>query len=180
MNTKIQLNEGAARKYAFLMVRYKLPSKIQNIQDKIPSDILYRDDNSPNDYGKETDHHVTLAACLENDVDLDQVKKHLKPLKDYVAYAKGVSLFRNQKYDVIKCDIISPDLVSTNKDIMENFISHSEYKNQYQPHLTLAYVEKGQGSSFEQNFDRLIELTPVSFLFSWFDNGQEKQETFEN
>lgn len=168
------------REYAFVMVRYDIPQSIQKIQDDIPDDILYKDENLPNYYGKEEDHHVTVAACLENNTDVEKIKKLLKPIGAYVAYIKGISIFNhNPNYDVVKCDIISQELMNTNKKILSEFESYSEFKDEYHPHLTLAYVKKGHSSDFTQSFDKLIEINPKSFLYSWVDNGKDKQISFE-
>ena len=63
------------REYAFLMVRYGMPDFAKDIQKDIPDDILYIDPDGSDNYGKEDDAHVTLAPCLDNDVDLEELKK---------------------------------------------------------------------------------------------------------
>lgn len=176
---KTLITEGKKREYAFVMVKYEVPKLINEIQDEIPDDILYTDKDIPDYYGKEKTHHITVAACLDNDVNLEEIKKILKPLPQYTAYLKGVSSFANPEFDVVKCDVVSKELTDTNKAIYNKFESHSSYKDSYHPHLTLAYVQKGQGSAYDRTFNRLIEIKPIAFLFSYVDNGEEKQIEFE-
>lgn len=39
------------KKYAFLMISFDTPEFVKDLQNKIPEDELYTDDNRPHDYG---------------------------------------------------------------------------------------------------------------------------------
>lgn len=167
-------------KYAFLMIKYKTPSIVSEIQDKLNKDELYIEDNGRFSYGIEKDCHVTIAACMDNDVDIEDLKKYLKPLSTYQAYITNISSFKNEKYDVLKCDVASLPIVETNEIITKNFTLHSEYKT-YHPHLTIAYVKHGVAEKYKKdNMDKLIKLTPKEFWFSYYDkDGNEKEVTWK-
>lgn len=167
------------REYAFMMVRYEMPDFIKELQKSIPNDILYNDPEGSDNYGKEDDAHVTLAPCLDNDVDLEEIKKLLKPIDKYSGYINNISKFECEDYDVLKCNVVSQPLVDTNKKILSKFESHSQYKDTYQPHMTIAYLKKGQADHFCKHLDNLIEIEPTEFLFSFIENGEEKSTAFE-
>lgn len=172
------ITEAKGREYAFLMIGYDMPLEIKTIQEKLPDDIIYFEPDKENMYGKEKEPHVTLAAQLDNNTDLESLKSLVKTLPEYTAYIKGISLFNNEKYDVLKCDVVCQELFDTNKRILEKHPSYSEFKD-YIPHMTIAYLKKGQGSNFIKNLDKLIKITPNSFIYSWIDSDDEKKITFE-
>ncbi|MBP5456689.1 MAG: 2'-5' RNA ligase family protein [Paludibacteraceae bacterium] len=167
------------RKYAFLMIEYDTPRLIKEIQGEIDEDDIY--DNDDNEYGIETESHITLVPCLENDIDIDELKGMLEPLKKYEAVLTDVSVFECDNYDVLKCNAGSLTLAYTNARITERFQTHSEYK-EYKPHMTIAYLKKGTAERYAKaSLPSLVVLKPKSFLFSYFDkDGNEKHESFKS
>ena len=67
---------------------------------KIKKDELYIQDN---DYGLEKETHVTLVACLDNDVKYEELKPYLSNLSDYKVILTDISVFECDDYDVLKC-----------------------------------------------------------------------------
>ena len=167
------------REYAFLMVRYGMTDFVKDIQKEIPDDILYTDPDGSDIYGKEDDAHVTLAPCLDNDVDLEELKTLLSPIRKYAGYITDISKFERKDYDVLKCNVVSEPMSATNKKILSKFESHSEYKDSYRPHLTIAYLKKGQADRFCKRLKSFVKIEPTEFLFSYIDNGEEKSIAFE-
>lgn len=169
------------KKYAFLMIKYDTPEFIKELQNNIPEDELYKDDESDNDYGIEKETHVTLAPCLDNNINLGKIKSHLKEIHRYKTILTNISLFRNDKYDVLKCDAQSVVLKDTNKSITDEFPTHSEFK-EYHPHLTIAYLKSGMGDKYVKDcLMPLVILEPKCFLYSSYDKkGRFKQIEFTN
>lgn len=167
-----------SRQFAFLMIDYDTPKVIKDIQEKITDDELYTEDNE--DYGIEHETHVTLVPCLENDVDLDELKKMLEPLSKYKLMLNNISTFENEKFDVLKCDASSFILSDTNKKITDKFPTHSDYK-EYNPHVTIAYLKKDMADKYKKDMlEPLVVLKPKRFHFSWVDSdGNEKDTYFE-
>lgn len=168
-------------KYAFLMVDYNMPDYIKNIQKAIPEDELYipEDPDSKFSYGLETECHVTLAPCLDTDVDLESLKSYLKPLSEYRVMLSNVSMFENEEYDVLKCDVVCDALKNTNKSIADNFELHTEFKK-YHPHMTIAYLKKGTASKYIKHvINEPVFMKPIYFSFGYFDENEEyKRITF--
>ena len=109
------------KKYAFLMINFDTPEFIKDIQNKIPKNELYTDKDSENDYGIENKTHVTLVPCLDNDTNIEELKKYLKDISRYKTILTNISLFKNDDCDVLKCDAQSVLLKDTNKAITDTF-----------------------------------------------------------
>lgn len=168
-------------KYAFLMVNYETPDYIKDIQRKIKKEDLYIPENPEKGfgYGLEVETHVTVAPCLDNDLDPNKVKPFLFPLKDYNVMLSDVSMFENDEYDVLKCSVICPNLFETNKRISEKFELHTEFTT-YKPHITIAYVKKGTCKKFlRQIVTKQVFLKPVEFVWGWFDGDNYKTKTWK-
>lgn len=167
-------------KYAFLMIRFNTPDIIKEIQEKLSEDDLYYGDGSRSGFGIETDTHVTLVPCLDNNVDLDDIKNMLEPLDKYQTFLTNISMFDNPDFEVLKCDASSIPLFNTNKLITDKFPTHSEYRD-YHPHATIAYVKHGVAEKYTKDvLDKLVVLEPKEFWFSYYDeNGNEKEITWK-
>lgn len=172
-----------AREYAFLMIDYEMPSFIKDLQNKIPNNELYfgtDEKKKDNQYGFEKESHVTLAPCLDSDVDINKLKELLLPLKEYKCILNNISIFENDNYDVLKADVKCPNMHKTYNKIKENFELHSAYK-EYHPHMTIAYMQKGMADKYKKKMlDKIEELTPTSFDFSYTnDKGIDVNEKFK-
>lgn len=164
------------REYAFLMIDFKTPSYIKKLQDSIPKKELYlgEEEDTDNQYGIETESHVTLAPCLDLDVDLEKLKTLLLPLSDYKCILSNISVFENEKYDVLKSDVKCPNMHKTYNKIKDNFEIHSEYK-EYHPHMTIAYLKPSLGEKYKKKLlDKIEELEPINFNFSNGENNKFK------
>lgn len=172
-----------AREYAFLMIDYEMPSFIKDLQNKIPNNELYfgtDEEKKDNQYGFEKESHVTLAPCLDSDVNINKLKELLLPLKEYKCILNNISIFENDNYDVLKADVKCPNIHKTYNKIKENFELHSAYK-EYHPHMTIAYMQKGMADKYKKKMlDKIEELTPTSFDFSYTnDKGIDVNEKFK-
>ena len=171
-------HKNTNREYAFLMVDYETPSIIKDLQKKIPSRELYTDEDNE-DYGLEKQSHVTLVPCLDNDIDIDKLKSYLKPINEYNIVLTDISKFECEEFDVLKCAVKSKALKDTNKEIVDKFETHSEYKD-YNPHMTIAYMKKGMADKYlKKILDKLILLKAKNFNFSYFDGNKDKNITFD-
>src|ERR1019366_8733596 len=93
------------RDYACLMLDYKMPEFITDIQKTIPEDEIYfgtDKEKKDNIYGIEDESHITICFGLENDVEFKDLKEYLFPINDYKTILVDVSIFDNPDYDVLK------------------------------------------------------------------------------
>lgn len=161
-----------AREYGFLMIGYEMPEMIQELQNSIPYDELYTEEGS-DDYGVERETHVTLVPCLDRHMNIEDLKAELDDISKYGIFLSNISKFDNEKYDVLKCDVGSCNLMDTNKKICSKFPTFSEYK-EYHPHMTIGYLKKGMADKYLQDsIMPLIVLKPRCFMWSGSDENDE-------
>lgn len=168
-------HKNTSREYAFLMVDYEGNDFIDKIQSKIKKEHLYTEEDN-DDYGIEKNPHVTLVPCLNNDVDINKLKTYLDDISEYDIILTDVSKFECENFDVLKCAVKSNKLIQTNKKIVKDFETHSEYKD-YTPHLTIAYMKHGMADKYiEEILPKLIHLKPKNFHFSYVDENNEEKD----
>lgn len=160
-------------KYAFLMIDYDTPSFIKDIHSQLLEDELYREEEGDN--GIELDTHVTLAPCLDNNTNLEELKQYLLPLSKYTILLNNISTFDNELYDVLKCDVQCDFLHNTNNKLKSIYPMHTEY-DEYHPHLTIAYLNKGVCDKFTKDIlTPLVILKPKQFHYSFYDENGNQQ-----
>jgi 2'-5' RNA ligase len=116
------------------------------------------------DLGLEDHFHVTVLYGI-HDPSPYKVKKLLAEQHKFSIKLGDISLFENAKYDVVKVDIESGELVQINKLLRHN-LQHTLTFPEYHPHLTLAYVKKGTGKKYVGKGLTGVELEVKSFTFS--------------
>lgn len=162
------------RDFNCLMLDYNVP-EIKKIQSNIDKDDLYLGENEDDKskYGLEKDNHVTLLYGIHPNVEFDELKKYLLPLEEYKTLLVNLSLFENDKYDVLKIDVKCPNLNKTNKELCDNIDFTNEYP-EYHPHMTVAYLMKGCGSKYTKKMlDKIIDVTPKCFNYGVTDESNE-------
>ncbi len=128
--------------------------EFESFQNKISEEDLYIEDGK---YGKENEPHITiLYGLLSGEYKTQQIEEILNPYIRIQYFLKGVSLFENPNnpYDVVKIDVSSDNLANIN-----NALKELPYENdypEYHPHMTLAYVKKGEGQKYIEPFKDLI------------------------
>ena len=136
------------------------------LQQEIPDEKIYREHNQISDplagssdhpkeqYGYESIPHITLLYGIENAEDYFILRKALKNFGPIEFEIGEVSSFRRDEtpYDVLITKIISKPLEEIHKAIKENLDNNYKF-SKYQPHMTLAYVKKGECKDLEgRNF----------------------------
>lgn len=102
-------------------------------------------------HGKEDYPHITIKYGI-HDIEADSSIALLKDESAITIELGKMSLFKNDEkpYDVLKIEILSPDLHRLNKKISDNLKVTDSFP-EYKPHLTLAYVKKGMADKFDGN-----------------------------
>ncbi len=158
------ISEGsAARSYACLMLDLGfLKNEISKFQENICPCEVY--DSEPG-HGIEEDPHITVLYGLHTQqLKCLTDKINFKPVKFKI---KNISLFENEKYDVLKLGIESKDLTELNAEVSKNFQFTSNYPD-YKPHCTIAYLVPGAGHNYTKIKNELVgkEFTSNRFIFS--------------
>lgn len=103
------------------------------------------------DFGKETEPHVTALYGLLNH-NYRPVKELVKKFGSIPITFNKLSLFENEKFDVLKIEVKGKRLNELNK-LLCSLPYYNSY-DKYNPHMTIAYLKKGKGKKY---------LTPSAF-----------------
>ena len=110
-------------------------------QLNIPEDVLHADADGGK--GREMEPHITVKyGLLTPDVppELKEIAQRTPPFPIFMG---SITLFTtNPEFDVVKIDVESPWLRRLNQQISDA-VPHEDTHPVYNPHITLAYVEKG-------------------------------------
>lgn len=126
----------------------KEANKIRAFAKNIPDSEIYTVPDDPS-YGREDEPHITVKYGLKTNTPKDIVPI-IKGHPPITAKMGKVSIFENDKYDVVKVEVDSPELRALNKKI-EQKAEISLPKGEtfdYLPHATIAYVQPGQGKKY--------------------------------
>lgn len=141
-------------KYDYSSTQFNLYSVMSNIissyyDKRILDEMLYTEDNDGS-YGIENNHHITVKYGL----DITDHRKLIPIVEKFgsvVCKLGNVTHFEAEKYDVLKIDVISDDLIKLNKLIGDNLDCPGQTFSDYKPHCTIAYLKKGYVKQFIDN-----------------------------
>jgi len=139
---------------------------------KIDKKDIY--DNDENEYGLEIEPHVTVLYGLKDDeIDEDEIVKLFSMIECPEVATSKISLFKNDKYDVVKWDIESQELAILNKMVTSMFPYKSDFPD-YHAHVTISYCLPGTGSTYEQDLKKPISKKIDYWVYSKADGKKIK------
>lgn len=178
VNEEYLMNENdGVHTFGCAMMYFDNP-RIKEITDKIEEDDVYIDDEDPS-YGIEKDPHVTLLYGIhDEEVEPNEVFEKMdecelpKTLK-----LENVSMFKGDKYDVLKFDVNEELLNKINNKLCE--LPYSTDYPEYHAHSTIAYLKKGTGEKYCDMFkEEVCEVTPKHIVYSR-PNGEKLKKVIE-
>jgi len=170
---KLKKNKSKAKKvhdFGCAMLYFNNP-KLKQIHSEIEDKDIYIDDNDDS-FGLEDESHTTLLYGLHEEVSdadvISTIRKHKFPNKIKL---NNVSLFENDKYDVLKFDVVEPVLNKVNKNLTK--FPHTTSFPDYHPHATIAYIKKGKGKKYVGKFKNMnIDVSPSEIVYSKTDGSK--------
>lgn len=160
---KALLKEGDNKrnKYGCVMVYLGVEKDDwKELQDLIEDEDLYLPDGEEGFYGRENNPHVTILFGLHNDIPDKDIEVEIDKIKNPKLKLGKVSTFTNDKFEVLKFDIVSEDLHKLNKKFAE--FPHTTDFPDYHPHCTIAYVNKGSGDKYIKKLNDLDKIEVVT------------------
>lgn len=154
--------------YGCLMVDFSFIKNWSEITSMINQDDIY---NPNGEYGVEDKPHVTILYGFLKNITSDDILEMLSNKIDFPIkiQLKSISIFENNEFDVVKFDIVSPQLREINKIISK--LPHVNEFDEYNPHMTIAYVNKGEGNKYIRNFKTFQEFESYRLYFTDIDNN---------
>lgn len=120
---------------------------------------LYVEDN---EYGLETEGHVTIRYGFLKDLNELEIRQLLQGQKPFMMEIYGLDKFdTHPNYDVAMFKVSSPVLRQLH-EISGIYLNKSDYPD-YNPHLTLAYVQKGKFNRIKEGLRLKVPVTRICY-----------------
>jgi len=114
----------------------KLAEDVIKLGKSIPDELIY----GWGDYGRETDIHCTVLYGLVSD-DTEELRGIIEAFPKFSVTIRDITYFEQDDHDVMKIDVDGEELHRLHHLIDDNIENVNSYPK-YQPHITVAYVEK--------------------------------------
>lgn len=181
MNTEI-INEKKIYDYSCLMLNVNMQDIVEFAKNNINQEDLYNEEEDPEKFGLEPESHVTILYGLHKNVDSNDVFNVCKLFKHTNLTLDNISIFDNEKFDVLKFDILSDELFLQNKIISSMFDFTTDYPD-YHAHITIAYLKKGTSDKYISMFQKFLKnklYTCFEYVYSTSDGDKYLLNTFTN
>lgn len=114
------------------------------------------------EYGRETEGHVTIRYGFLKDLNELEIRQLITGQKPFIVELYGLDVFSDDpRYDVAMFKANSPVLKRLN-ELSSIYLTESEY-NEYNPHLTLAYVKKGTFSFVKEGLKIQVPVKTICY-----------------
>lgn len=151
-----------------------------NISDwKKHTSIIKKEDIyiDPNDdsYGIEDNPHITILYGIhEDETDIKEIVEDIKKtIKQITVTIDNISIFENEKFDVVKYDVpVTKELKKYREYFINKYPNTQTYKD-YHPHMTIAYVKPGTGKKYIQKLKESFEITFDKGIYSYHKNSKD-------
>lgn len=168
------LTEDRKHEYGCVMLFFDFP-EMKQIHSLIKPEDLYEDPEDSS-FGLESEPHCTLLFGLHEEVPTEDIKKILDKYSFTTCQISEPSLFKNDKYDVLKFEVYEDSLYKINQELRR--YPHTNNFPDYQAHCTIAYIKKGLGQKYVDLLNKKemtqFELPPSYSIYSKPDGTQDK------
>lgn len=162
--------ESHKNDYGCVMVSFDFP-EIKQLHRVINPNHIYIDPND-DDYGLETNPHVTLLYGLHDVITTEDIKQVFTNVFFGKCRISNPSVFEMGQYDVLKYDVMGDGLVEANTQL-RRFPYTNEFTD-YHPHLTIGYLKPGYGNQYAKSLKgSQYILTPTQGIYSKMDGSKE-------
>jgi 2'-5' RNA ligase len=160
--------------YGCVMLEAQLDDWKDQHLDGIDENDVY--DDGTGEYGYEETPHLTLIYGIHEDgVDPSVIKDVIKDdIMSFSVIVDSIGYFEGDEFDVVKYEIReSKELKKYRKLFMKSFENTQTYK-EYHPHMTLAYVIKGEAAKYKKKLDEPFVVTFTRGVYSYHTESEGK------
>ncbi len=142
----IQFNESSGYEFGCVMIDVPVYNW-KEITSYIDVDDIY-EEAGDDTHGIQENPHVTLLYGLHKEVTSEMIKSVFTNFSDDITIkVYGIDIFENEKYDVVKFNVIPDGSLQYLHDELSKFPNSNQFPD-YKPHITIAYVKKGCGKKY--------------------------------
>lgn len=139
------LNESVQYKLGCVMMEVPI-SNWEEITSSIDKEDIYEVEGE--NYGIQSNPHVTILYGLHKEVSLDQIKSVFEGIDGGIDISiEGIGVFENERFDVVKFNVVPSETLLDLNNKLSEFPNSNEYP-EYEPHITLCYTKKGTGKKY--------------------------------
>lgn len=150
--------------YGCAMAYFDFP-QMSELHSQIDENDVYTEEGDRS-FGLEDNPHTTLLYGLHStEIDDSVVMEICKSTQIGPLKLSNVSMFENEKYDVLKFDVENPNLYKINEELSK--LPHTTNFPNYHPHATIGYIKKGSGKKYVDALkDLAYDVTPSKIVYS--------------
>lgn len=122
-------------------------------------------------------YHTTLLYGLDKTMPLHMIAKQVQPSmpKLYMEEVKvlGADVFESEEFDVLMLKVESEGIMQANEALKG--LSYENSYPEYQPHVTLAYLQKGCGKKYKEMMNTVSLPASLKTIDIRYSKGDEEQ-----
>ena len=165
-----KIYDSSEERYGCLMLYADISKDdyINTVHEIVDLEDIYEDPTGEEEYGYETEAHVTVLWGIHYDnVLIDNIVKTFYNIKDsYELEIEGIGVFENDDYDVVKFDVIPNKRLLHLRDYCINTFENTQTFDDFHPHMTIAYVKKGLGKKYLKKFNKSFYVNFTKIVYS--------------
>ncbi len=112
--------------------------------------------------------HLTLLYPVMNNVKFQEIEKVLKDVvnKKIKIEIDKIDYFENQEFDVVKFNVKKNAYLNTIHNTLKALIPNDDKYDVYRPHITIAYVNKGSGMKYLEDYMYSFDVDKILYTES--------------
>lgn len=171
---KLLENSTSTYSYGCVMMYFDFP-QMGDFHNLIKKEDIYVEEGDRT-FGLEDKPHCTLLYGLEDGVSLMDVESVILDynFNDYKIF--NISAFIQDKYEVLKFEVMGSHLFEINKALKK--FPHKPSEFEYNPHLTIGYLQPGTSQKYIDLFNKEgfneFDLIPQYAVYSYPDGSKDK------
>lgn len=169
---KKALFESQEERFGCVMLLANLPNWKEHLKIISKEDIY---DDAEHNYGYSDEPHITVLYGIHHEkVDIKEIFETIQHMHPVSTKVYEIDIFENPEYDVV---IYKVPVTNDLKEYREMFMSfpNTQTYDEYKPHMTLAYVKKGQG----KKYIKPIKPFKVNFNTAFYSSPEYEKKYFK-
>lgn len=159
------LNEGRIGDRGCLMLQFpkNINTLLVNFGKKLlPDDTLFTDPDDDS-FGRESEYHTTIKYSYVENLTKEQIAKIIGSTKPFFITLTGISQFKNEKFDVLKFDVLLDDKLKELRDRANQYPNDDKYNDNFHPHSTIGYTLKNKIDINKSDLDIKIPIKQFKY-----------------